>query len=83
MVKISSDCEVVSRENANYDRVTSGLFKGSFVRKIEHVTEINGAGAFAKKCALVTEAGQTDLHDALAKLGGRGLEGQALRDAAV
>eukprot|EP00747_Dinoflagellata_sp_TGD_P119210 gnl/TRDRNA2_/TRDRNA2_172974_c3_seq2.p1 gnl/TRDRNA2_/TRDRNA2_172974_c3~~gnl/TRDRNA2_/TRDRNA2_172974_c3_seq2.p1 ORF type:complete len:426 (-),score=40.88 gnl/TRDRNA2_/TRDRNA2_172974_c3_seq2:77-1354(-) len=86
VIKISSDCEAISRENKNYDRVTFGLFSGCFVRKIEFLPETDAqppSQFFRNKCALVMEAGRKDLAAILAERGGRGLEGRAMRDAAA
>lgn len=85
-VKVSNDCELLSRENDVYNKVTFGLFPGRFVKKIQFMSEINAEPASASltnKCALVIEGGRKDLQAILAERGGRGLEGRALRDAAV
>jgi serine/threonine protein kinase len=86
IIKISADCEAISRENTNYDRVSFGPFSGPFVKKFEYLPELNPEPpnvAFDNKCAVVMEAGQKDLADILAERKGRGLEGRALRDAAA
>eukprot|EP00746_Dinoflagellata_sp_MGD_P037835 gnl/MRDRNA2_/MRDRNA2_19090_c0_seq1.p1 gnl/MRDRNA2_/MRDRNA2_19090_c0~~gnl/MRDRNA2_/MRDRNA2_19090_c0_seq1.p1 ORF type:complete len:412 (+),score=59.91 gnl/MRDRNA2_/MRDRNA2_19090_c0_seq1:103-1338(+) len=85
-IKVSSDCESLACENKNYDRITFGLFPGCFINKIEFLPEFSAEPAsfeLKSKCALVMEAGRTDLQAILAERGGRGLEGRALRDAAA
>eukprot|EP00746_Dinoflagellata_sp_MGD_P145227 gnl/MRDRNA2_/MRDRNA2_77871_c0_seq1.p1 gnl/MRDRNA2_/MRDRNA2_77871_c0~~gnl/MRDRNA2_/MRDRNA2_77871_c0_seq1.p1 ORF type:complete len:389 (+),score=51.13 gnl/MRDRNA2_/MRDRNA2_77871_c0_seq1:71-1237(+) len=84
-IKISPDIEALSRENGNYDRVSSGRFPGRFVNKIEFLEQLNENAftAFEEQCALVLEAGRKDLKAILAEQGRQGLEEQPLRLAAA
>lgn len=79
--KLSSNTEALTREDKNYQRATGGLFNGRFVQKLEFY-ENAGAG-FEGLSALVIEAGVMDLKALLIQRQARGLEGKAMRDAAV
>lgn len=81
--KLSSNKESLGRENDNYQRATTGLFSGRFVRKLDYYPTDGPGGDFAGYGALVMEAGTMDLKALLAKRRGRGLQGRAMRDAAV
>eukprot|EP00746_Dinoflagellata_sp_MGD_P165547 gnl/MRDRNA2_/MRDRNA2_94876_c0_seq1.p1 gnl/MRDRNA2_/MRDRNA2_94876_c0~~gnl/MRDRNA2_/MRDRNA2_94876_c0_seq1.p1 ORF type:complete len:397 (-),score=53.22 gnl/MRDRNA2_/MRDRNA2_94876_c0_seq1:416-1606(-) len=83
VVKTSADADAMSREAKNYDRVTSGPFRGHFVKKIEFLPQMHAQPAdrsLDSQCALVMEAGREDLKDILFHRGG--LTGNALRDVA-
>ena len=82
-IKISPNFEAIQREDDNYNRVCSGLFKGRFVEKTEFLPSTGGVGKeFASTCALVIETGRKDLKSLLSERNGRGFEGRAMRDAA-
>jgi len=82
VAKLSSNIESLAREDANYNKVTSGLFQGRFVEKVEYLPR---AGSdFKAQGALVLEEGAMDLKEMLARLGdGVGLKGRGLRDVAA
>jgi len=80
-VKLSSNFERLEQESRNYDKVTGGLFSGSFVKKVEYLPEANGKGAAGS--ALVLESGNRNLKDVMAARMNQGLEGRAMRQAAV
>jgi len=81
-VKISADPDRLARESRNYDKVTGGLFGGSFVRKVEYLPSAAGQG-IAGGSALVLESGERNLRELMAARGRQGLEGKSLRQAAV
>jgi len=82
IAKISSNLDSLSREDANYSKAISGIFKGCFVEKIDYLP--NAGPDFEEQGALVIEQGAMDLKEMLAILGdGVGLEGRGMRDAAV
>jgi len=82
IAKISSNTESLARENKNYKKVTSGLFQGRFVEKIDYLPK---AGPdFKAQSVLVLEEGAMDLKEMLARLGQDvGLEGRGMRDVAA
>ena len=82
-IKISSDFYRLELENQNYNKVTSGLNRGSFVKKIDFLPECNESGPFSNSCALVLESGERNLKDVCLARGKQGLEGKAMRQAAV
>ncbi|KAL9180269.1 hypothetical protein ACHAXT_008239 [Thalassiosira profunda] len=84
-IKLSPDLERMRLENANYNKVQSGLFMGRFVKKIEYVEYVPSSNRAldGKVSALVIESGQYDLKALLAARKGQPLKGRALRDAAA
>jgi len=78
-VKLSPNLEAMRRESKNYDRVTSGLFSGRFVKKIEFLE--NAGSEFSNQCALVLETGKKNLKSVLSSRMNRGLSGRAMRNA--
>ena len=83
-IKLSPDVDRMRLENANYDRVQSGLFSGRFVNKIEYTPGVPSSdrNVDGKCTALVIEAGEYDLKALLSARKGMPLRGRALRDAA-
>jgi hypothetical protein len=84
-IKLSPDIDRMRLENANYDKVQSGLFMGRFVNKIEYTPGVPSSDRnIDGKCtALVIEAGEYDLKALLSARKGMPLRGRALRDAAA
>jgi serine/threonine protein kinase len=86
IIKMTPEQEFLAREAKNYDKVTSGLFRGRFVKKMDYLPELHEEPpyrGFSNQCALVMEAGKADLFEVMQKRGGRGLKGEAMRDAAL
>lgn len=85
-MKISTNCEALKRENANYDRIIAGGFGDQFVHKYEFIDKWGGPQFGQTACALVLEAGRHDLRSVMYARGEKGeggLDGPALRDAAL
>ena len=84
-VKLSTKIESLERENQIYDKVTGGLFyRDSFVRKLDFLPDAQGSRGFAKNCgALVLESGERTLRALCDARKNQGLEGKAMRQAAV
>lgn len=84
-VKLSPKKESLARENLTYMKVTGGLFyRDNFVRKIDFLPDAQGNQGFAKGCsALVLESGERTLRALCDARGNVGLEGKAMRQAAV
>eukprot|EP00593_Proboscia_inermis_P012726 CAMPEP_0171323656 /NCGR_PEP_ID=MMETSP0816-20121228/115706_1 /TAXON_ID=420281 /ORGANISM="Proboscia inermis, Strain CCAP1064/1" /LENGTH=279 /DNA_ID=CAMNT_0011822413 /DNA_START=635 /DNA_END=1474 /DNA_ORIENTATION=+ len=72
----------MARENENYNRVTFGLFPGSFAKKIDYAKDVDDS-RFPDHAALVLERGSMDLKQYLATYATDGLTGKAMRDAAA
>ena len=83
-IKLSPD-DRMRLENGNYNKVQSGLFIGSFNKKIDYVEYIASSDRSLdrKVCALVIESGLYDLKALLSARQGEPLRGRALRDAAA
>jgi len=82
-VKISSNRDAMERECRNYDLVTSGLFRGLFMNKVEFLPDAGTAGGdYRGYCALVIDTGKIDLKGLLASRENEGLDGKAMRNAA-
>lgn len=84
-IKLSPDIDRMRLEDANYNRVQSGLFSGRFVNKIEYIPGVPSSDRKVDgQCtALVIEAGEYDLKALLSARKGMPLRGRALRDAAA
>lgn len=81
--KISTNKEALKRESENYSRVTSGLFQGCFVKKLDFIEDCSGDSGFETQSTLVIEGGVKDLKEFFIRRGRQGLKGRALRDAAA
>ncbi len=83
-IKISTNYDSMTREDSNYNKVTSGLFPGRFVEKTAFLDVLDGypVKEFETSCALIIENGKKDLRAILNERGLRGFEGRAMRDAA-
>ena len=81
-VKLSTNVQALLRENANYDKVTSGIFYGKFVKKLDFFPVAQGPG-FDNLSALIMESGSMDLKELLASRGFRGFSGKEMRDVAA
>jgi serine/threonine protein kinase len=82
-VKVSDTYDRLERENNNYEKVTSGLFRGQFVNKVEFFPQANGSVGSKNACALVLESGERNLRDLCNARQNVGLKGTAMRQAAV
>uniref|UniRef100_A0A7S2MX87 Protein kinase domain-containing protein n=1 Tax=Helicotheca tamesis TaxID=374047 RepID=A0A7S2MX87_9STRA len=83
-VKLSANIDAIERESANYNLVTSGLFAGRFVNKIEFLPEAGDMkGRMANLCALIIENGDLDLKAYMMSRKQKGLTGRDMRDAAA
>jgi len=89
-MKVSTNCEALKRENANYDRIISKGYADRFVTKHEFIDKWGGPHFPQRACALVLEAGRQDLKSVLfsrrTRQGqdqGGGLDGPAMRAAAL
>jgi len=80
-VKVSSNTAALLRENGNYDRITTGIFSGKFVQKLDFFPIAQGKG-FESCSALVIESGNEDLKELLAKNGNIGFKGKYMRELA-
>jgi chemotaxis protein histidine kinase CheA len=80
-VKLSSNFDRLEQESRNYDKVTGGLFSGSFVKKVEYLPDAQGQGVAG--AALILESGTRNLKDVMAARMNQGLEGKSMRQAAV
>jgi serine/threonine protein kinase len=80
-VKISQYVDTLSREATNYQRVTSGLTRGQFVRFVDFFKRAGSEKTFSNQGAIVLERGELDLKSYLEQYGP--LQGKELRDAAV
>lgn len=60
---VSTNCEALKRENANYDRIIAGGCGDRFVKKYEFIDKWGGPQFSQSACALVIEAGQQDLKE--------------------
>ena len=81
-IKTSSNKPKLQKEYENYKKVASGAFKGRFVKLIDFLPEAGETGQFSAQSALVVERGEMNLKEFF-KTKRQGLEGKALRDAAV
>jgi hypothetical protein len=84
-IKLSPDVDRLYLENANYNKVQSGLFMGRFVKKMDYIENVPSSDRSldGKVSALIIESGQYDLKALLSARKGRPLAGKALRDAAA
>ena len=84
-VKLSTNIDSLSRENDTYNKVAGGLFyRDNFVRKIDFLEDAQPSRGFAKNCgALVLESGERTLRALCDARRNQGLEGKAMRQAAV
>jgi len=84
-VKVSTNLEGLERENQIYNKVNGGLFyRDNFVRKIDYLPDAQGNRGFGKNCgALVLESGERSLRALCDARQNQGLEGKAMRQAAV
>jgi serine/threonine protein kinase len=83
-VKISPTVERLERESRNYDSITFGLFSGEFVKKLEFLPQAKGDKSFSRTAsALVLQSGERNLRTLFDARGKKGLEGTAMRQAAV
>ena len=84
-VKLSTNIDSLSRENDTYNKVAGGLlYRDNFVRKIDFLQDAQPSRGFAKNCgALVLESGERTLRALCDARKNQGLEGKAMRQAAV
>jgi len=80
-VKLSSNFDRLEQESRNYDKVTGGLFSGSFVKKVEYLPDAQGKGVAG--AALILESGNRNLKDVMSARLNQGLTGKSMRQAAV
>mmetsp|Transcript_16919 Transcript_16919/g.35775 ORF Transcript_16919/g.35775 Transcript_16919/m.35775 type:complete len:654 (-) Transcript_16919:354-2315(-) len=79
-IKFSPNKEAMKREHANYQKVSSGLKRGSFVRRVEFFP---AAGSeMPDQSALVMQRGVADVKAFMPKVGGK-LEEELLMDCAL
>ena len=85
IAKISSNYDALYNENQNYNKVTSGIVRGAFVKKyafLEYV-QANKRG-YEDQSALIIDAGLRDMKEYMNKVRrNRGLKGTSMRDAAA
>jgi serine/threonine protein kinase len=79
--KISKNLESLEREFENYQKVTSGLNRGSFVKFLDFYTPAGDSKGFVTQSAIIMERGIKDLKAFIEENGP--LQGKALRDCAV
>eukprot|EP00584_Thalassiosira_punctigera_P026591 CAMPEP_0172577786 /NCGR_PEP_ID=MMETSP1067-20121228/138407_1 /TAXON_ID=265564 ORGANISM="Thalassiosira punctigera, Strain Tpunct2005C2" /NCGR_SAMPLE_ID=MMETSP1067 /ASSEMBLY_ACC=CAM_ASM_000444 /LENGTH=648 /DNA_ID=CAMNT_0013370477 /DNA_START=221 /DNA_END=2166 /DNA_ORIENTATION=+ len=79
-IKYSPNKEAMKREFANYQKVSSGLKRGSFIRRLEFLP--TAGSEMPDQSALVMQRGVADVKAFMPKVGGR-LEGELLRDCAL
>jgi len=82
IIKLSTNFEALKRENENYNKISSGLFSGQFVKKVDFLPQAADAG-FEKQSALVMQAGIQNLKTLIEERWGRGMQTKSLRDAAA
>ena len=83
-VKISPTLERLERENRNYNSITGGLFGGQFVKKIDFLPDAKGDRTISPTAsALVLQSGERNLRTLFDARNFKGLEGTAMRQAAV
>ncbi len=81
-IKTSTNQSKLKKEYENYKKIASGAFKGRFVKLIDFLPVAGSTAQFSSQSALVVERGSMNLRDYF-KTKRQGLEGKALRDAAV
>lgn len=79
-IKFSTNLEAMKREWQNYKKVSSGLKRGSFIRREEFMPV--AGNEMPDKSALVMQRGVADVKAFMPKVGGR-LEGELLVDCAL
>ncbi|KAL9189053.1 hypothetical protein ACHAXT_011543 [Thalassiosira profunda] len=79
-IKFSENTDAMKREFANYQKVASGLKRGSFIRRVDFLPE--AGEEMPDKSALVMQRGVADVKAFMPKVGGR-LEGELLVDCAL
>lgn len=79
-IKFSTNTDAMKREHANYQRVSSGLKRGSFIRRVEFLP--SAGEEMPGRSALVMQRGVSDVKAFMPKVGGR-LEGELLTDCAL
>mmetsp|Transcript_14686 Transcript_14686/g.30051 ORF Transcript_14686/g.30051 Transcript_14686/m.30051 type:complete len:587 (-) Transcript_14686:145-1905(-) len=79
VIKVSGNKEAMKREFANYQKVSGGLKKGSFIRRVEFLPMVPER---PDKSALVMQRGVADVKAFMPKVGGR-LEGEVLFNCAM
>lgn len=79
-IKYSENKEAMKREYANYQRVSAGLKRGSFIKRVEYLP--SAGSEMPEKSALVMQRGAADVKAFMPKVGGR-LEGELLLDCAL
>eukprot|EP00579_Thalassiosira_antarctica_P001664 CAMPEP_0201869070 /NCGR_PEP_ID=MMETSP0902-20130614/2724_1 /ASSEMBLY_ACC=CAM_ASM_000551 /TAXON_ID=420261 /ORGANISM="Thalassiosira antarctica, Strain CCMP982" /LENGTH=618 /DNA_ID=CAMNT_0048394511 /DNA_START=248 /DNA_END=2104 /DNA_ORIENTATION=- len=80
VIKYSPNKEAMKREYANYQKVSSGLKRGSFIRRVEFLPV--AGSEMPDQSALVMQRGVADVKAFMPKVGGR-LEGELLMDCAL
>jgi len=78
-IKFSANNEAMKREYANYQKVSTGLKRGSFIRRVEYLPV--AGNEMPDKSALVMQRGVADVKAFMPKVGGK-LEGELLMDCA-
>lgn len=79
-IKYSENKEAMKREYANYQRVSAGLKRGNFIKRVEFLP--SAGSEMPEKSALVMQRGAADVKAFMPKVGGR-LEGELLLDCAL
>jgi serine/threonine protein kinase len=79
--KISTNIEALRRESKNYDKVTSGLNRGQFVKFLQFYGRAGDSKGFVTQSAIIMERGIKDLKAFIEENGP--LQGKQLRDSAV
>ena len=79
-IKYSKNQEAMKREYNNYQKVSAGMKRGSFIRRVEFMPV--AGNEMQDKSALVMERGVADVKAFMPKVGGR-LEGELLLDCAL
>jgi len=78
-IKFSPNTEAMKREYANYQKVSTGLKRGSFIKRVEFLPA--AGNEMPDKSALVMQRGVADVKAFMPKVGGK-LEGELLMDCA-
>lgn len=79
--KISANVEALRRESKNYEKATSGLNRGRFVKFLQFYGRAGDSKGFVKQSAIIMERGIMDLKTFIEQNGP--LQGKVLRECAV
>lgn len=85
IAKISTNYDALYNENQNYNKVTSGIFRGAFVTKYAFLEYVQAdKPGYGDHSALIIDAGFKDMKEFMNKVRkNRGLTGTSMRDAAA